>query len=197
MDRFTAAGIAATWWEESFFDLQTAANRDWKAVIEAWLTTAEASQEDKKGPPLADQIAVRILVAPQLTERSKLATEHARLDAAIKRGEDHTTAEIRKLKSARAKSKKALKKMEVGLLLTARQNLNAMSLTEARSKAIGELRDRLEKLVTDHFAELERSVTSWYDNLVKKYGTTLKDLEEKRRAATAHLAKHLKRLGYG
>ena len=37
-------GMAATWWEESFFELQTAASRGWKAVIEAWLTTAEASQ---------------------------------------------------------------------------------------------------------------------------------------------------------
>ena len=55
MDRFTAAGIAATWWEKSFYELQTAANRGWKAVIDAWLTTTEAGKDDKKAPNLADQ----------------------------------------------------------------------------------------------------------------------------------------------
>ena len=33
----------------------------WKAVIEAWLTTAEASQDDKNAPDLADQIAIKVL----------------------------------------------------------------------------------------------------------------------------------------
>ena len=61
MDRFTAAGMAATWWEESFHELETAANRGWKAVINAWLTTAEASADDKNAPDLADQIAIKLL----------------------------------------------------------------------------------------------------------------------------------------
>ena len=47
VDRFAAAGMAATWWEESFYELQTAASRGWTAVIDAWLTTAEAGQDDK------------------------------------------------------------------------------------------------------------------------------------------------------
>ena len=32
MDRFDAAGIAATWWEDSVHELQTAVSRGWKAV---------------------------------------------------------------------------------------------------------------------------------------------------------------------
>ena len=46
LDRFEAAGMAATWWEESFHEFLTATSRGWKAVIEAWLTTAEASKDD-------------------------------------------------------------------------------------------------------------------------------------------------------
>ena len=61
MDRFTAAGMAATWWENSVHELQTAVSRGWKAVIEAWLTTAEASQDDKNIPDLADQTAIKLL----------------------------------------------------------------------------------------------------------------------------------------
>ncbi len=196
MDRFTAAGIAATWWEESFFELQTAASRGWKAVLEAWFTTAEASQEDKKAPPMADQIAIRILAVSELAKRSKLVAEHTRLDAEIKSG-DYSPAEIRKLKAVRTKAKKALKVVEAGLLPAARQNLGVLLPDDALVKAIGELRRRVEKLVADHFAEVERSVVDWYDNLVNKYGTTLESLETERDTAAARLDKHLKELGYG
>ena len=34
IDRFVSAGIAATWWEHSTFDLKAAASRGWKAVLE-------------------------------------------------------------------------------------------------------------------------------------------------------------------
>ena len=71
MDRFDATGMAATWWQDSFHELQTAANRGWKAVIEAWLTTAEASQDDKKAPDLADQIAIKLLAGPQLGQSAR------------------------------------------------------------------------------------------------------------------------------
>ncbi len=199
MDRFTAAGIAATWWEESFFELKTAASRGWGAVLEAWLTTAEASREDKKAPPLADQIAIRMLAASELAKRSELVAEHARLDAEIKAADDSdlTPAEIRKLKAARTKAKKALKAVEEGLIPVARQTLATLSPDDALVKAIGELRRRIESLVADHFAEVERSFVDWYDNLVKKYGTTLESLETERDTATARLDKHLKELGYG
>ena len=111
VDRFAAAGMAATWWEESFYELETAANRGWKAVIEAWLTTTEASQDDKKAPNLADQAVIKLLAGPQLAERTVLADEHARLDAFIKAADasdEHASiaAEIKKLKSARTKAKK-------------------------------------------------------------------------------------------
>ena len=87
MDRFAAAGMAATWWEESFYELQTAANRGWKAVIDAWLTTVEASADDKNAPDLADQIAIKLLAGLELAARTDLADKVARLDAEIKAAE--------------------------------------------------------------------------------------------------------------
>ena len=58
------------------------------------------------------------------------------------------------------------------------------------------LRGRIEKVVADHFATIERSALTWYDNLVNKYGTTLRDLEAERDAAAARLERHLQELGY-
>ena len=94
MDRFVAAGMAATWWEDSVHELQTAVSRGWKAIIEAWLTTAEASQDDKNAPDLADQIATRLLAGPQLTSRAELAVALTSLDFQIKIAEASGDEEV-------------------------------------------------------------------------------------------------------
>ena len=209
MDRFAAAGMAATWWEDSVHEPQTAVSRGWKAVIEAWLTTAEASQDDKNAPDLADQIAVKLLAGPQLASRAELAAALASLDAEIKAAEASgdeddepdddapSPAQIKKMKSERTKAKKTLKAIDASLLATARQTLDAMTEADAPAEVVGVLRGRIEKLVADHFAHIERSTLAWYGNLVNKYGTTLRDLEAERNAAVARLNKHLKGLGYG
>ncbi|MDE0643325.1 MAG: class I SAM-dependent DNA methyltransferase [bacterium] len=157
VDRFAAAGMAATWWENSFFDLQIAAGRGWKAVLEAWLTTAEAGQEDKKtAPPLSRPTGYQILAVNG--QRNNINTD---------------------------------------LIDICRQTLEAMTEEEATPLAINELSARVENLVADHYAEVERQVQAWYDNLVKKYGTPLFDLEAERDKAQETLKTHLKRLGYG
>ncbi len=206
-DRFAAAGMAATWWEESFYELQTAASRGWKAVIDAWLTTTEAGRGDKNASNLADQTVIQLLAKSQLAERTVLAAEHARLNAEIRVAEcsgdeDHesgvapTQTAIGELKSARAKAKKKLRAVDASLLNTARQAFDAMSPADAPRKAIGALRGRIEKLVSDHFTSMEFSVLAWYDNLVDKYGTTLRQLETERGEAAARLEEHLIALRY-
>ena len=206
MDRFDAAGMAATWWQDSFHELQTAANRGWKAVIEAWLTTAEASQDDKKAPDLADQIAIKLLAGPQLANRNELAAALTSLDAEIKAAEaiddedddgQPSPTEIKMMKSERTKAKKKLKAIDASLLATARQALDAIPPAEAPAQAIGVLRSRIKKQVADHFAAIKRSSLSWYDNLIRKYGTILQDLEAERDAASARLDQHLREMGYG
>ena len=209
MDRFAAAGMAATWWEESFYELETATNRGWKAVIDAWLTTAEASADDKNAPDLADQIAIKLLAGPELAARTDLAAEAARLDAEIKaaeasKDEDEepdedalSPAEIKKLKSERTVARKNLRAIDASLIAVARRTVDATSPADAPVQTIGVLRSRIEKLVADHCADVERSTLAWYDNLVDKYGITLQDLEAERGTAVARLEKHLKELGYG
>ena len=209
MDRFDAVGMAATWWQDSFNELQTAANRGWKAVIEAWLTTAEASHDDKNAPDLTKQLAVKLLAASQLASRTELTAELSSLDAEIKAAEatgeeddepdddTPTPNEIKKMKSERTKAKRTLRAIDTSLLATARQTLDAMAEADAPVEVIGVLRCRIEKLVADHFADIERSTLAWYDNLVNKYGTTLRRLEFERDTAAVRLDEHLKRLGYG
>ncbi|MCY4517834.1 MAG: class I SAM-dependent DNA methyltransferase [Acidimicrobiaceae bacterium] len=208
VDGFVAAGIAATWWEDSVHELQTAVSRGWKAVIEAWLTTAEASQDDKNAPDLTDQIAVKLLAGAQLTSRAELAAALASLDGEIKAAEASyddeevpredapTLAEIKKMKSKRTNSKKLLTALDTSLLDTTRRTLAAMQEADAPDEVIGVLRSRLEQLVIDHYATVERDSVTWYDNLVRKYGRTLHQLDAARIAPTAALRTHLIQLGY-
>lgn len=201
VDRFAAAGMAATWWEESFYELQTAASRGWKAVIDAWLTTAEATEDDKNTPSLADQAVIELLAGRQLAERTGLADERACFAALIKAAEASdgnalTPAEIKKLKSERTKAKKALKAIEESLLAAARQTCDNMPPADAPAKAIGVLRSRAGKLVAGYFADVERSALAWFDNLAEKYGTLLGDLEAERDLAVARLERYLTELGY-
>ena len=209
IDRFAAAGMAATWWEGSFFDLQAAASRGWTAVFEGWLTTAEATQEDKNGTDLADQTAVRLLAGGALDERRVLVIEAARLDAEIKAAESSGNDDedgqpedtidpeaLKRLKAARTKAKKDLKAIDAGLLITARTALTSMTPEAARDVVVGELRARIERLLGDHHTGIERHFIAWHNNLADKYGRTLRELESARDEAAARLEKHLVELGY-
>ena len=208
MSPFEAAGMAATWWDESVHELQTALSRGWKAVIEAWLTTAEGSQGNKGLPDLADQIAIKLLAGSQLDSRTDIAAKLANLDAEITAAEASeaddeaerdapSPGDIRKLKTARTKLKKTLKEIDGSLLAVARQSLEAMLTADAPSPAIGVLRSRFERLATDRSTTAERDAVTRYDSLVAKYGTTLRSLEAERDKATARIDEQLKRLGYG
>ncbi len=211
IDRFAAAGMVATWWEDSVFDLQAAASRGWKAVLEGWLTTAEATQDDKIAPDLADQTAIRLLAADALDQRRELAAKSLRLDAEIKAG-DHTgdeededaepeealsPDELKQLKAARTKAKKDLKAVDAGLLTTARSALVEMSSDAATDLVIGELRSRIERILHGHYSNLEREVIAWHDNLADKYAVTLRELEATRDETAVRLNEHLQGLGYG
>ena len=208
IDRFAAAGMVATWWEDCFHELETAANRGWKAVVEGWLITAEASQSDKNGSDLVDQIAIKILAVTHLDERDSLVAEYAHLDAEIKSAESIdedddelerqlSSAEVRALKSARAKAKKQIKTIDDSLLSTARQVFSAMALDEAFAHVDTALCSRIEEIIADSFADTERRILTWYDNLILKYSTPLIELLEERDSVTARLDRRLKRLGYG
>ncbi len=208
LNRFEAAGMVAVWWQQSINELQTAANRGWKAAIEAWLTTAEASQDEKNAPDLADRTAIKLLAGSQLAKRADLVIEHARLvveinDAEALEGDDVSgddivsLSEVRALEAERTRVKRALKSVDDELLTAAHQALRDMRLDRAPAEAVGVLRSRFEELVADHFASVERNIVTWFNNLANKYGITLNQLESECDGASARLERHLMELGYG
>ena len=71
-----------------------------------------------------------------------------------------------------------------------------MSDADALGEVIGVFQTRIETLVIAYFADIERTALAWYDSLVAKYGTSLRDLESERNTAATRLDTHLKGLGY-
>ena len=158
----------------------------------------------------ADQIAVRLLAGAQLAARADLAAEHARLDAKIKAVEASddeddepdddalSLAELKRLKSARTKARKDLKALDASLLAVASPNPRrhghrpTLPLRPSVCSAAG---SRSSWLTTS--PPSSRSTLAWYDNLVNKYGTTLRDLEAERDAAAFRLEKHFEDWGMG
>ncbi|MXZ79172.1 MAG: SAM-dependent DNA methyltransferase [Acidimicrobiia bacterium] len=208
LDRFEAAGMVAEWWQQSINELHTAASRGWKAAIEAWLTTAEASQDEKNAPDLADQPAIKLLAGSHLAHRADLVLDHARLVVEINAAEASeddeepkdnivSSSELKQLKAERTRVRRALKAVDDALLAQAHQALQAMQADDAPGEGIGVLRSRIEALASDHYAAIERGSLSWYDNLVSKYDTTLSELEAQRDTATVQLEKYLRDVGYG
>lgn len=49
LDRFKVAGVIASWWEKSQYELRTLAAQGFVGVIDSWITTIKASLEDS-GP---------------------------------------------------------------------------------------------------------------------------------------------------
>ena len=202
--------MAATWWDESVHELQTAASRGWKAVIEAWLTTAEASQDNKGAPDLADQVAVRLLASSQLAHRAGIAADLARIDVEITAtkasGNSYGTvesgehivspAELSNLESLRSEAKKVLTSIDASLLATARDVYASISVSDAPNWAIGTLRNRMRDLVMQHFDMVKCCALAWYDELARKYGSTLRETERRRSVSAARLEQNLAELGY-
>lgn len=207
VDRFESAGMVASWWEECVFDLQTASTRGWSGVLESWLTSAEANQENKNAPNLADEAIIRILASEALGNRAELAKRAVQLDAESKSAlvtEDEleveetpvTPAELKSLKSELKRVKKDLKSIDSSLLDSAKTTMTSLNRVQAMDLALCDLRRRLDAHVEDYAAATERETLAWYENLASKYGTTLRQLEAARDDAALRLNAHLEELGY-
>lgn len=207
LDRHELRGIAARWWDDVSFDLETLATRGADGVIDGWLTTARAAQED--GTSLIDHPIIAALVPELLVEREELAAHVAGIDATIKAteaasGEEDdggdedaeevlSPAELKALKSQRTKTKKALKSLDAELLEGA---IRARGRADAESLTFALLRARLER-------EAARRVDARRETLVRrievwraKYGVTARELEAERDSAGAALDGFLRELGY-
>ncbi|MEX0947108.1 MAG: N-6 DNA methylase, partial [Acidimicrobiia bacterium] len=155
LDRFQTAGIVARWWDEHIYDLQTLDTRGIDGLIDAWLTTAAASQDDKNAVALNHLAIIAALVPDLLDQRNQLAAKVAALDATIKAaqstgdeddsgeefapdGDDAPTEEeLKKLKSQRTVAKKQLKSLDARVLDVASNARKELSADDAESLVIG------------------------------------------------------------
>ena len=214
LDGFQTAGIIARWWDDHAYELETLENRGIDGLLDAWLTTAEASQDDKNAAPLTDQPIIAGLVPGLLDEREQLATRAAELDATIKTAEVATDdegdgeepepdedaltpEELKKAKSARTATGKQLKQLDARLLKEATTARGTLSIETAETLVLGILHGRLVGAMDGHLDRRRQRLTETHQRWHDKYKTTLRDLEAETREATRHLNAYLESLGYG
>jgi type I restriction enzyme M protein len=195
LDRHQLRGLAARWWDDVSFDVETLATRGADGVVDGWLTTAGAAQED--GASLVDQPIVSALVPRLLSEREELAAEVAEIDATIKAAEASgeeddnagdetddellTPAELKAFKSQRTKGKKALKALDANLLEAASR---ARGQADAESLVCDLLRARLQEGLARRTAAHRQALAERCQIWHRKYAITLRELEADRDAAT-------------
>jgi type I restriction enzyme M protein len=207
LDHFQTAGVVARWWDEHIYDLQTLDTRGIDGLIDAWLTTAEASKNDKNAPAITDQPVVATLVPGLLDERELLAANVAELNAAIRAaestggdagsdGDPMIHDELKKLRGERAVIRKRLNVLDAGMLDGAIAAAAVLDEEAAEALVVGVLHGRLAGLLDRYVAAHRRHLTHtqqrWYD----KYFVTLADIEAERRSAAETLERYLTELGY-
>jgi type I restriction enzyme M protein len=213
LDRFQTAGIVARWWDEINFDLHTLKTRGIDGVLDGWLTTAAAIQQNgnSSNGNLADQPLIAALASEPLRQREGVATALAEVDAVIKAAESSTEdesveaefdeealseAELKSLRARRTNAKKQLKELDANLLDAASRARATLSVRESEELVLGivrvHLRSAIDRRVTSHRAELAERYSKWY----AKYAVTLRELEAARDDASARLDRYLRELGY-
>jgi type I restriction enzyme M protein len=206
LDRHDLRGLAARWWDDVTFDLETLANRGARGVIDGWLTTAGAAQE--AGASLVEQPIISALVPKLLADREEMAAQVAEIDANIKSaegsGEDDdangdaddavlTPAELKAFKAQRTTARRALKALDAKLLEAATV---ARGQVDTESLTCGLLRARLQAGLSRRVAAHRQALVDRYQTWHGKYAVTLRDIEAERDGAARKLSDLLAELGY-
>ena len=193
LDRFQTAGIVARWWDDHVYDLQTLDTRGIDGLIDAWLTTAAASEDDKNAPALTDQPIIAALVPHLLAEREELASSVAGLDATIRAaettGDEDEGAEgsdpdedalseeaLKRLRSERTAARKQLRKVDGRLLDEATTGRQALTPEAGEALVLGILYNRLTTALDRHVAAQQQHLIETYRRWHDKYAITLRDL---------------------
>jgi type I restriction enzyme M protein len=212
LDRFQTAGVVARWWDEISFDMQTLETRGIAGVLDGWLTTAAAMQQDRNGSSLADQPLIGALAADLLRQREDAAASLAELDAAIEvveatsddeggenTGVDSETlshGELKSLKNHRTQLRKRLKKLDADLLDAARRARGALTTGGAEALVLVIFRQHLQSSIEKRLAGHREDLVATYRTWKRKYAVTLRSREEARETAIASVKRHLTELGY-
>lgn len=212
LDRFQTAGIIARWWDDHAYELETLENRGIDGLIDAWLTTAGASQDDRNAPPLTEQPIVTALVPQLLDEREELAARAAGLDAIIKTAETTTDEEdgeesepdddaltqeeLKKAKSDRTATRKKLKQLDARLLEEAKAARASLDPEAAETLVLGVLLLRLVESMNRHLAQHRQTLTEAYQRWRDKYAVPMSAIESSRKESSRKLTEFLRDLGY-
>jgi type I restriction enzyme M protein len=221
LDRFQVTGVVAAWWDAIDFDLRTLANQGFAGLIDSWVASIRAAEEDgdtgsgRNGDdPLAHPLVEQLL--PGYLERlDALAAREADLKAQIAEGKrlqeddaqdelgladedevptDEELTELRREKRAARKEHRALQKDFLERLAAAHDEVAG---AEARRLVLEIERERLAAELARYATAKQQALVEAVEVLWDKYHVSLRELEAARDAAVARLEGFVEELGYG
>ncbi len=207
LDRFKIAGVFATWWNETQYDLKTLIAQGFRGLIEGWVNTTEGTMEDARGNhfELAEDPLVLRLLPDYLKEMEQARQDILKLEQekeAFERGEnaDDTANEELEDEEEKPNYAKELKAQIKGLKNEIKENKKQVKMLtgsaakesfikfcqdkrydtaklEAELKALAEKVQSIEGIIQ----ELEQKIQPYVEitNTLREAKKQLKELQKK------------------
>ncbi|WP_104911559.1 class I SAM-dependent DNA methyltransferase [Pseudomonas sp. LG1D9] len=218
LDPFQVRGIVAGFWYQSKYDFLGLMARGSRGVIDAWRTSIITALEDKasKQSPLEHKL-VKFLLGDFVAGLAELEARKAELDSQLKiaatsKGEDSdeedgevdaddeespiNEAHIKAWKVELANVKRLLKTQQENFASHLNQAVDGLDEPQAAELLLTILHNDMQTIVERYIAAQRAQIIAAFENWWDKYRVTLKEIEQKRDAATEAFEGFLKGLGY-
>lgn len=223
LDEFAAAGVIASWWGDTLYDLKALVAGAFGQVIEGWATSIETMLAPEPGPdgklknkPAAerrkalDHKLVFHLLPDYLTELESVDVAYTTADAAYKEAfgsvfeyepadendEEAEELDLEALKSARAAAQKKRSKLEKQFLATLNMAVGTLTPAEERDLVLRILGQDLAARLDARIVSARQAMIARFTAWADKYAVSLDDLESARQSAATRLTTYLRELGY-
>ena len=224
LDEFAAAGVVASWWGETMYDLKALVAGGFRRVVEGWAASIEAMLAPEPGPdgklrtkPAAerrkalDHKLVPHLLPDYLAELEEAEAAYAAADGAYKSAldaavtEDEDAEEVDadaeevdadSLKAARTAAQKKRSKLEKQFLAKLNTAINGLTPDAERDLVLKILDEDLAIRLETRLSRTRQDMIVRFRTWSDKYAISLDALETARQASSARLADYLQELGY-
>jgi type I restriction enzyme M protein len=227
LDEFAAAGVVASWWGESLYDLKSLAAGGFGRVVEGWAASIEAMLAPEPGHDgklktksaaerrkALDHKLVPHLLPGYLAELEEAEAAYAAADTAYKEAlqsaadgepaidesdddEEAGRVDIESLKSVRVAAQKRRAKLEKQFLAMLNMAVSALTSEQECDLVLKILDNDLATRLNARISNARQAMITRFTTWADKYLISLDDLEFERSATTKRLRVYLTRLGHG
>jgi len=226
LDGYQLAGVAASWWGESQYDLMTLSYHKFSGVVQGWLTTIEAAFDPDDEDETRDKqrtaaekrrarehSAVPQLIPDYLDALEKAEAKRSDLEAQMKAAtakpgsedeaepddlfeEGISAAELKQLRADLAVARRDVKRLEDQFLIRLKSMIVSLDANSEERLVRGVLKADLTRRLEAAFDTGPRALADRYRTWAEKYAVPLDELQTQQSMAETAFSGYLRELGY-